>query len=50
MDANVFKELDMDIKITQITVSRTETVGSYNMFKAQNPIFVIKAKTKGVMQ
>lgn len=45
---NVFKEFDMDIKITQITVSRTEKVGSYNMFKAQNPVFVIKAKTKEV--
>lgn len=33
-----------DFELTQIAVNRTEVVGSYQMIKAQNPIYLISAR------
>ncbi len=31
-----------DVEITQIAVSKSHTVGSYHMLKAENPIYMLK--------
>lgn len=33
-----------EYEVCQLAVSRTESVGSYSMFKAQSPIFIVSAK------
>ncbi|MDW8136008.1 MAG: precorrin-6y C5,15-methyltransferase (decarboxylating) subunit CbiE [Thermodesulfobacterium sp.] len=39
-----FKEKNWNFKISQIGISRVEPLGSQLVFKAQNPIFVIRAQ------
>lgn len=37
-----------DLDISQVTVSRTEKIGSYSLLKAQNPIFLVSARGEDV--
>ena len=36
-----------DFSAAQVAVSRLEKVGRYNMFRAQNPVFVFAATMEG---
>ncbi len=43
---NYFKDNNYDYEIIQASISRCEEAGSFTMFKAQNPVFIISAKKK----
>ena len=40
------RELEYDVQICQIAVSRSRTVGGYTMLRAENPVFLISGAQK----
>ena len=43
---SIFDKFDLEAEITQISVTRTRKIGKHTMMSAENPIFIIKRKTK----
>lgn len=42
----IFNELGLEADISQLAVTRTEKAGSYTMFRAENPVFIITSSGK----
>lgn len=43
---SIFDKFDLEAEITQISVTRTRKIVKHTMMSAENPIFIIKRKTK----
>lgn len=42
----LFKELAMDFSVTQISAARNENIGTLNLMRGQNPVYIIQAKRR----
>lgn len=42
----ILKELEMDFSVTQINAARNENVGTLNLMRGQNPVYIIRAKRR----